>query len=93
MLDTISPDMYQLLVLRQGLKACKNGLRLNRAYTPKRLRDLAEQRTGQSFKGYPYDKMIAAVEALINKEKNHGFDSREQQEGVASDLRPVLPTA
>lgn len=56
---------YQLLVVKQGLKACKIGLRVNRAYTPANLRRVTEQLTGKKFKARDYDGMIAAIEALL----------------------------
>lgn len=65
----IDPTVYQIIVVRQGLKACKLGMRLNRAYTPKNLKRTTENLTGLKFKGYPYDEMIAALNALLPKEE------------------------
>lgn len=56
---------YQMLAVKQGLKACKIGLRVNRAYTPKNLRMMVERFTGRKFKARDYDGMIAAVEELL----------------------------
>lgn len=58
---------YQALVCKQGLKACKIGMRLNRAYTPKNLMALASRITGQTFKARDYDGAIAALEAYCGK--------------------------
>jgi hypothetical protein len=62
----ISPDVYQILVIKQGLKACKVGIRLNKSYTPKHLRRMTERLTGKTFKSRDYDSMIAAIEELLN---------------------------
>lgn len=56
---------YQMLVVKQGLKACKIGMRVNRAYTPTNLKKMTEQITGQRFKARDYDGMIAALEVRI----------------------------
>lgn len=58
-------NRYQTLVVKQGLKACKIGLRVNRAYTPKNLRAMTEKITGKKFKARDYDGMIAALEAVL----------------------------
>lgn len=56
---------YQALVTKQGLKAIKMGMRLNRAYTPKNLKLMTEKITGKTFKARDYDGMIAALEEFI----------------------------
>lgn len=56
---------YQILVVRKGLQACKIGMRLNRAYTPTRLKRMAENLTGKTFKRGDYDGMAAALGALL----------------------------
>lgn len=61
----ISHTTYQILVVKQGLKACKIGFRLNRAYTPKNLKLMAEKITGQKFKARDYDGMIEALEKVL----------------------------
>ena len=66
-MTSIEPTTYQILVVRQGLKACKLGTRLNRNYTPKNLKRVTENLTGLKFKGYPYDEMIEALNALLPK--------------------------
>lgn len=58
-------SVYQMLVVKRGLLACKDGFRLNRAYTPKNLRAVTERLTGQKFKARDYDGMVAALEAKI----------------------------
>lgn len=58
-------QVYQMMVVKQGLKACKIGLRVNSAYTPKNLRAMTEKIIGQKFKARDYDGMIAALEAKI----------------------------
>lgn len=59
---------YQMIVVKQGLKAIKIGLRVNRAYTPKNLRAMTERITGKKFKARDYDGMIAALEEKLNAE-------------------------
>ncbi len=56
---------YQLIVVKQGLKACKVGMRVNRAYTPTNLRAMTEKLTGKKFGLRDYDGQIAALEAKI----------------------------
>lgn len=60
--------LYQALVCRQGLKACKIGLRLNRAYTTTNCLRTATLFTG---KKYPrskksLDEAIADITAVID---------------------------
>lgn len=59
---------YQVIVVKQGLKACKRGMRLNRAYTPKNLRALTERFVGRKFKARDYDGMIAAIDEELAKD-------------------------
>lgn len=56
---------YRALVVRQGLKACKLGMRLNTGYTPKRLMQAVQEMTGQAFKLRDYDGAIAALTAKL----------------------------
>lgn len=63
----VNPDRNRLAAIaaRAGLRAIKVGMRVNRAYTPARCREVAEQFTGRKFKARDYDGMIAAItEAL-----------------------------
>jgi hypothetical protein len=60
---------YQMLVVKQGLKACKIGMRVNRDYTPTNLRKMVERWTKAKFKARDYDGMIKAVEELIAETK------------------------
>lgn len=62
--ETIS--RYQALVVKQGLKALKIGMRLNRAYTPKNLMAMTTQITGRTFKARDYDGAIAALEEILS---------------------------
>lgn len=57
---------YQMIAVKHGLKACKIGMRLNTAYTPKNLRAMTEKFTGKKFKARDYDGMIAAIEEKLN---------------------------
>lgn len=57
---------YQMLAVKHGLKACAKGFRLNRAYTPKNLRAMAERFTGKKFKARDYAGMISAIEEKMN---------------------------
>ncbi len=59
--------LYQMLLVRQGLKACKIGMRLNTAYTPTNLRKMAEKITGKRFSRGTYDAQIRAMDAAIEK--------------------------
>jgi hypothetical protein len=61
--------VYQALVVKQGLKACKLGLRLNRAYTPKRLMDMAAKITGAKLKPRDYDGAVAALESWVDQQR------------------------
>jgi hypothetical protein len=58
---------YQAIVVRQGLKACKIGLRVNRAYTPKNLIAMTTKITGQKFAARDYDGAIAALTTYIEE--------------------------
>jgi hypothetical protein len=59
--------VYQALVVKQGLKAIKVGMRLNRSYTPKNLMAMTTKITGKKFKARDYDGAIAAIEAWIGE--------------------------
>jgi hypothetical protein len=61
----VSVTTYQMLAVKQGLKACKIGMRVNRAYTPTNLRLMTENFTGKKFKSRDYDGMIAAIEEKL----------------------------
>jgi len=68
MTDQASTEVtrYQVLVVRQGLRACKRGFRLNTAYTPKNLRAMTEKITGhRNFRARDYDGMIAALDQWL----------------------------
>lgn len=41
--------LYQARVVRQGLKACQKGMRINRAYTPTNCLRSATNITGQTY--------------------------------------------
>ncbi len=56
---------YQALAIKGGLKACKLGLRVNRAYTPKNLMLMVKQITGKTFKLRDYDGAIKALEEWL----------------------------
>lgn len=61
-MTTISPQIYQCLVIAKGLEFyAKTGMRINKSYTPQRLMARATEITGQSFKGRAY---IEAANAL-----------------------------
>jgi hypothetical protein len=61
------PSRLQAIAAKHGLRAIKIGMRANRAYTPKRCREVAEQFTGRKFKPRDYDGMIAAIDAKLNE--------------------------
>ncbi len=58
-------DIYQLKVIRQGLRACKIGGRLNRAYTPKNLMAMVHKLCGVKHGARDYDGAIATLTAKI----------------------------
>ena len=62
-------SVYQAMVVRQGLKACKDGFRLNRAYTPKNLMAMVQKITGKKFSTRKYDEAIAAMTSWIDSVK------------------------
>lgn len=57
--------IYQAMAVRQGLKACKIGMRLNIAYTPKNLMSMVTKITGKTFTRGKYDEAISAVDEWI----------------------------
>jgi hypothetical protein len=52
--------MYQALVVRQGLKACLIGMRLNSAYTPTNCKKMASKFTGKKY-GTGKEALRAAI--------------------------------
>jgi hypothetical protein len=54
------------IAARAGLRAIKDGMRLNTAYTPKNCRAMAERLTGRKFKARDYDGMIAALTSYLD---------------------------
>jgi hypothetical protein len=56
---------YRAMCTRSGLRACKVGLRVNRAYTPTACLKAAGQITNQKFKRGEYDKAIKALDHFI----------------------------
>lgn len=80
--DGPDPTTYQIIAVRAGLRAVKNGMRLNRAYTPRNLRLTTERLTGLRFRARDYDGMIDALTALLPPESRAGRPRREQS-GIA----------
>jgi hypothetical protein len=72
--------IYQALVVKQGLKACKIGMRVNRAYTPTNLMAMVYKITGTKFKLKQYDEAIAAVDAWVEQQKAAGVVLTEGQQ-------------
>jgi hypothetical protein len=65
----VGPDatrLFQALAVRQGLKACKIGLRVSRAATPTRLFALTKSFTGKAYKRGDYDGAIADLTVWID---------------------------
>jgi hypothetical protein len=58
--EVSGPRVFQALAVVQGLKACKIGLRLNRAYTPTNC-----LRTASLFTGKKYPRGKAALDSAI----------------------------
>lgn len=59
--------VYQALAVKQGLRACKIGMRVNRAYTPTNLMAMVHKITGSKHKRGDYDGAIKALEAWISE--------------------------
>lgn len=57
--------LYQAKVVVQGLKACKKGSRLNRAYTPTALLRTAGNITGKVYKRGAYDQAVSDLQTWI----------------------------
>ena len=64
----INPDRNRLAAIaaKAGLRAIKIGMRANRAYTPTRCRQIAQEFTGKKFKARDYDGMIAAIQEKLD---------------------------
>ena len=60
------PNRIGAIAARAGLRAIKQGMRLNSAYTPKNCRAMAEKLTGKKFKARDYDGMIAALTEYLD---------------------------
>lgn len=65
----VNPDRNRIAAIaaKHGLKAIKIGMRANRAYTPTRCRQVAEEFTGKKFKPRDYDGMIAAIQEKLDE--------------------------
>ena len=61
------PVTISALVVKQGLKALKIGLRINRSATPKTLMCRAQEITGKTFKARDYDGAIKAIEEWLTQ--------------------------
>jgi len=61
-----STRLFQAKVVKQGLRACKLGMRLSRNATPTTLFALTKQFTGKSYKRGQYDIAIADLDIWIN---------------------------
>jgi hypothetical protein len=72
--------IYQALAIKQGLKACKIGMRVNRAYTPTNLMAMVLKITGKKFKLKQYDEAIAAIEAWVEQQRAAGVVLTEGQQ-------------
>lgn len=59
------PDVLSGIAARAGLRALKQGYKLNRAYTPKNCRIVAQRITGKKFKSRDFDGMIAALDEVL----------------------------
>ena len=65
------PNTISALVVKQGLKALKIGLRINRSATPKTLMRRAHEITGKTFKPRDYDGAIKAIEQWLTQPSTH----------------------
>lgn len=62
--------VYQALAVKHGLKACKIGMRVNRAYTPTNLMAMVSKITGNKHKRGDYDGAIASVDAWVEQQRD-----------------------
>ena len=69
------PLLYQALVIRKGLEACKIGMRLNTAYTPTNLKRAATRFTGKCYKrgAKALDEAIADITEVIDAAEGRGI--------------------
>lgn len=58
--------LFQAKAIRAGLRACKIGMRVNRAYTPSACLRTAGNIVGKTFKRGQYDEAIVALDEWIN---------------------------
>lgn len=58
--------LFQAKVIRQGLKACKIGMRLTRNATPSHLFKMTGEFTGKTYKRGQYDQAIADLDLWIS---------------------------
>lgn len=63
-------SLYQALVVRQGLKACKIGMRVNRAYTPANLMRAVTRITGKKHKARDYDGALASLQEWLEQKRD-----------------------
>lgn len=68
-MSTISPSVYQAVVLARGLRLyAKHGIKPNSQWTPKNMMATAQQITGQSFKPRQYLAAALALDAWVQKQ-------------------------
>lgn len=58
---------YQALCVKQGLRAVQIGMRLNTAYTPKRLMAMVEKITGKKHKARDYEGALASLQEWLDR--------------------------
>lgn len=61
------PNAISALVVKQGLKALKIGLKINRSATPKIFMRRAHEITVETFKPRDYDGAIKAIEEWLKQ--------------------------
>lgn len=83
--------VYQALAVKQGLVACKIGMRLNSAYTPTNLMAMVHKITGNKHKRGDYDGAIASVEEWIQQQRDRSHVEWHFQHAFYGCLVEHLP--
>jgi hypothetical protein len=68
-MTTINPMVYRTIVIAKGLEFyAKTGMKVNTAYTPRRMMRVAEEITGRKFKARAYMEAANALRTSIGME-------------------------
>lgn len=88
---TVDRNRIAAIAAIHGLRAIKQGMRLNTAYTPKNLRIVTERITGQKLRARDYDGMIEALTSWLKKKADdeyHAYAGREPLNITDEDILP-----